>query len=346
MKKTHVTFLRRIIGDAIDDSNRATLTEKLLRIKTPSSGIYRMMRDIVCDVRFYSVTENDAFWKNYGSYRIGNFIDSLSEEEWEADETLTILKEDFLNDWMLSHMMPMSEERRKEIEAEIRLNMSSDDTAGMPDPEDHDGSSLGILHLGIGIKDATNRTGEPADGLPTIFKDYMDDANGGTSPGLYNDGHRADARFLGNIDPSITTLAEIIGRRGKSMEPVRGKFRPAPKSDINGVTLSNDLNSLLPSELALLASPYSEKIFLNRYVRKRLQTFSSVSSSRNHKEKHGPIYICIDTSGSMTGEPEEIAKILVLAIAISAQKEKRTVCILNYSDSISFFVLRDLKTQR
>ncbi|MDE7345305.1 MAG: hypothetical protein K2N48_01015 [Muribaculaceae bacterium] len=346
MNKSHLTYIRRIIGRAIAEENHTALIESILSIKTPSSGIYQVIRDIVCDARFYSVIDNDNFWKSYGTYKIKQFIDSLTPNEIDAEEALTMLKEDFLNEWMASHMMPLSSARRMEIEAEIRINMLHDAGVGLPDPDENDGLSLGVINLGEGIKDSTNRTGEPAKGLPTLLKDYMDDAKGGTSPGLHNDGHQADVRFLDSIDPEIVRLAEMIGRHYGDTEPLRGRFRPAPKSDISGISVSSDLNSLLPIETALLASPESEKIFLDRYVRKKLQTFSSVSASPGEREKKGPIYLCIDTSGSMTGEPEEFAKTLALAIAIIAQREKRHLLIVNYSDSISFFVLRNLVVQR
>ncbi len=346
MKKSHISYLRRIIGNAIAERNHAALTESVLSIKTPSTGFYQMMRDIICDARFYSVLDNDSFWKTYGAYKIGGFVDSLSSEEWNDDEILTIRKENFLNDWMASHMLPLASEWRKKIEMEIELKLMEENSTGMPDPDEHDGASLGIIYLGNGIKDTTNRTGEPADGLPPKLKDYMEDANGGSTPDFHNDGHMADARFLDKIDPSIVRLAEKIGRRGGNPEPVRGKFKPAPKSDINGITVGNDLNSILPSELALLASPASENVFLDRYLKKRLQIFSSVSETRKDKLQAGPIYVCIDTSGSMVDEPEILAKTLALAISIVAQRERRPVCIFNYSDNISFFVLKDISTQR
>ena len=328
------------------ERNKTDLTESILSIKSPSSTIYRIMRDIVCDARFYSVTYNDSFWKTYGEYSIRRFLDSITDEEWNDDGSLTLRKEEFLNEWMASNMLPLSAERRKEIEMNIRLSLIEDGNFGMPDPEEHDGSSLGVINLGDGIKDTTERTGLPTDGLPPDLKDYMEDAIGSSTPDLHNDGHEADVRFLTRLDPSIVRLAEKIGRRGGHKEYGKGMFRRAPKSDISGVTVGNDLNALLPSELALLASPCSEKIFLDRYIRKRLQIFSSVSRARIETTKRGPIYICLDTSGSMVGEPEELAKSLALAISITAQKEHRPVCIFNYSDSISFFVLKDLKEQR
>ena len=347
MKKSHLDYLRRMIGKAISGLDRDDISEGIMRVKSPSTGIHRMVRDIVCDARFYSVLDGDAFWKSYGQFRIAGFIDSISPEEWESEECRTMLKEAFLNEWMAANMMPISDERRREIEAGIRLRMSSGDASGMPDPEDHDGTSLGEILLGDGIKDATHRTGVPAEGLPPNLKDYMEDCHGGNSPGKENNSHQADSRFMARIHPSIVELAEKIGRRGAREAERRGRFRFAPKSDISGVSVGDDLNSLLPSEIALMGDPESERIFLDRFARKRLQIFSSVSrTSRKDKDIRGPVFICLDTSGSMTGIPEEMAKTLALAISIVAQKERRPVCIFNYSFSISFFLLKNIRTQR
>lgn len=347
MKISHVDYLRRLIGKAIAERNRENLTEDVMRVKAPSTVIHRMVRDIVCDARFYSVLDEDEFWKTYGTYTIGRFIDAIPAGEWEKEGPLTMLKEDFLNEWMATHMIPLNADRRREIEADLRLRMRSGDGTGIPDPDEHDGTGLGEINLGDGIKDATNRTGEPAEGLPTILKEFMENAPGGNSPGLENDMHKAETRFLTHIHPSIVRLAEMIGRRGGIPKMRKGKFRRAPKSDISGVTVGDDLNSLLPTEVALLAVPEAERIFLDRFARKRLQVFSSASRSSGEGKKHsGPIFVCIDTSGSMTGEPEEMAKTLALAISIVAQKEERPVCIFNYSFNISFFVLKSLKAQR
>lgn len=347
MKKTYKAYLRRIIGTASAERNRKDLTDSVMAVKAPDNDIHKMMRDIVCDARFYSVIENDKFWKDYSTERVAGFIDAIPSETWTQEESRTLLKEEFLNNWLVSHIIPLSEEEKEEIKRNLSLKILEENSKGIPDPGDSDGKSLGIISLGNGIKDKTQCAGEPADGLPPRLKDYMTDSAGGNTPDLVNDGHTADARFLKRIDPSIYALAEKIGRRDNGDVQKKGKFKYASKSDINGVTVGDDLNSLLPSELVLLASPLSEKIFLDRFAKKRLQIFSSASSSKSKvKDKKGPIYVCIDTSGSMTGEPEVLAKTVALAISIIAQKDNRTVCIFNYSGNISFFILRKLKQQK
>ena len=72
---------------------------------------------------------------------------------------------------------------------------------------------------------------------------------------------------------------------------------------------------------------------------------ASASSSTKGEKKRGPIIMCVDTSGSMTGEPTEMAKQLALAVAIVAQRTHRTLCLINYSDALSYFVLTNMKQQ-
>lgn len=161
------------------------------------------------------------------------------------------------------------------------------------------------------------------------------------------DSHQAEADYLKQLDPTIVELAKRIGRSGGTSSMFTGKFHSASRSDISGVTIGNDLNSMLPSELALLGVKDTENLFYQRYVQNRLQLFSSVSRSFEvGKDKSGPIYICVDTSGSMKGEPEVTAKTLALAVAIVAQRDRRPICMINYSHNLSFFVLTNLQHQR
>lgn len=48
------------------------------KIRAGKTPVYQMIRDIVCDSRFYCVVEDDLFWKKYATADIRHFIDSLS----------------------------------------------------------------------------------------------------------------------------------------------------------------------------------------------------------------------------------------------------------------------------
>lgn len=129
---------------------------------------------------------------------------------------------------------------------------------------------------------------------------------------------RIENNFLNRVPPSLIRLAKIIGRSSDGIMNTGGSFSVASKSDIAGITTGNNLESLLPFELALLSDSKTENIFYKRYVTKDLQIFASKSSvSKGKKHRNGPIIICLDTSSSMKGDPIIVATALTMAICIT-----------------------------
>lgn len=82
-------------------------------------------------------------------------------------------------------------------------------------------------------------------------------------------------------NPAIQQLARLLGKKHRdqqkydSLSGVDKKrlIRHSPHSDITGVTLGNDLNSLLPIEYCYLADDALRAVFMERYAEKRLQLF-------------------------------------------------------------------------
>jgi len=157
-------------------------------------------------------------------------------------------------------------------------------------------------------------------------------------------------------DPHLQTLAELLGRwqihdteqTTVQMTTINSKpiWTPNPigKSEIIGVHHSDQLSAMLPSEVALLGSPETELVFSKKFVEKKLLTFHFYSKdlSIDHQistreipesdaEKRGPLIMCVDTSGSMYGEPEKIAKALAFGILDIALKEKRKAYLISFS---------------
>lgn len=132
------------------------------------------------------------------------------------------------------------------------------------------------------------------------------------------------------------------------------KISHSAKSDLIGVTESDDLSSLIPGEVALLADPELEIVFLKKYAEKKLQTFehqeryigtteSNEMKTRQKPDSKGPIIICIDTSGSMHGTPELVAKTLCFAFTKIALRENRKVFLISFSTAIETIDLSDMK---
>lgn len=166
---------------------------------------------------------------------------------------------------------------------------------------------------------------------------------------------------------SIQELADLLGRmREAQIELEEEIFQEVIvrkewvtdhqlRSEIGGLHESDDLHSVLPSELALLGSADTEALFLQKYADKSLLTYqfqgrSLVTSDKvayatkqkqKRKEK-GPFVLCIDTSGSMDGLPSQIAKVLCFAIMKMAAKEQRKCYLISFSIGIKTINLLDI----
>lgn len=129
-------------------------------------------------------------------------------------------------------------------------------------------------------------------------------------------------------------LASTIGR-GQKMEHSAG-------SDIEGVTIGNNLNSMLPSEAALYMDDELEDAFLYKFVRHRLQTFrykSNMSKPLRHLSfqsatRKGPMIVCVDTSASMYGVPQRIVKSMLALLEETAENLSRDCFLIDFSVSI------------
>lgn len=124
-------------------------------------------------------------------------------------------------------------------------------------------------------------------------------------------------------------------------------FQHAGHSDIVGITHNGELAHALPSELAHFADPTLSDAFLARLADGHLQSFDSVTLLPEHARAtrqrgnrisnplgRGPFVVCVDCSGSMSGDWEDIAKALVLVATISAERQQCRCSIILFSDQI------------
>lgn len=159
--------------------------------------------------------------------------------------------------------------------------------------------------------------------------------------------------------PEIKRLAELLGRMQEVNTeyeeelyatqvlvpyPIENRAHP---SEVVGIVEGNDLARVLPSELILLKDADTELIFLKKYAEHQLLCFDYSSKEQVYREENieelrqkakdkerGPFILCIDTSGSMHGTPELIAKVLSLALVKIARREKRSCYLITFSTGI------------
>lgn len=118
--------------------------------------------------------------------------------------------------------------------------------------------------------------------------------------------------------------------------------------EAGGIDRSDELSRMLPSELALLGHPKLKILWHAKRAERMLMTYSYSGLMPDVVEKEdeveldgppveekssqgfGPIIVCLDTSGSMHGEPEQIAKALVLEALRIAWNEERPCYVYSF----------------
>lgn len=156
---------------------------------------------------------------------------------------------------------------------------------------------------------------------------------------------RALGRMQERDDEEETVLETITKPMGRAQDEWRDILDPRVPAETRGVTLSDDVSRMLPAEAALLGHPTLKLLWHARRAEHRLTTYlvEGVSTERvsvdvaepvEHEAEvtrrrldRGPIILCIDSSGSMEGWPEAVAKAVALQAARLAHAEERR-CLL------------------
>jgi uncharacterized protein with von Willebrand factor type A (vWA) domain len=168
-------------------------------------------------------------------------------------------------------------------------------------------------------------------------------------------------------EESLQRLADLLGQlREAEIEIEEETFEktivrqewvvdPLAKTEIVGIQESNDINHMLSSEAALLSDKTLETAFLKRFADERLLTLRyedrkmvrsedqimEVNQRVKQREK-GPFIVCVDTSQSMMGRPEEIAKVLTLGILKMAINSNRRAYLISFSTGVKTVDLYDI----
>ena len=313
---------------------------------------------VVSNPYFLAAPKRDGAWYARVESELEDFaarIDAmLNPTEDSINEEIRQFLEELLNRNLGTDLKPGPQEKQEQEEEEEEDNEENDENV---DKEREDADSgeqnkipddindlLEDLMKSIGRPDTGNEEDEEKEKENETDNEEQFGIGAGNSK---EENLRRENRFLRSIPKDLLKLAKIIGRSGSVDFKPSGHFPTAAKSDITGITIGDNLSSLLPSETALLSCPATQPTFYHNYVEKRLQIFASASSGNapvTHQD--GPVIICLDTSGSMRGEKVEIACNLTMAITIIAQRRKRDVLVVKYSDWHFLLKVTKLSRQR
>lgn len=310
------------------------------RLSYEEDPIKRMLLNVVCNPAFIQSVKREGTWLR----KTKTYLENLALELME--------NEDYFNaEEMNRHAQELVKEQQGDSESiggddsvEIDLEEFLSDWAYAEDEDEESQSSKGMAS---GANDKEDDSEDPKEENDTqdsvkdfekkFDKDTQDYSRPLVRPWYSSEYVReVETDLLSRIPKSLKKLARMIGRTGGFGIEQGRSFSRAAKSDISGITVGDDLNSLLPSEIAMLSEKKTQDIFYRNYAEKRLQVFASASSGEKKVlRRDGPVIICLDTSSSMNGEPAAVSRMLTIAVAIYAMRRRRKVMVMKYSTSYS-----------
>jgi uncharacterized protein with von Willebrand factor type A (vWA) domain len=129
-------------------------------------------------------------------------------------------------------------------------------------------------------------------------------------------------------DADLRRIIDLAGRYRRVAQSKQRQKKIHGRDDTVGVELSGDVARMVPAELALLTVPELELDVMRRIVERQVL-------SRQYRGiepvARGPIVICVDESGSMSGEPIANAKAIALSLAWVAKFQRRWCALVGFS---------------
>ena len=355
---TRREYIKELLSHVLSIGSLPGELEKSLPSPEEGSKGQEAAVKVVSNPYFLAARKRDGAWYARVESELEDFaarIDAmLNPTEDSINEEIRQFLEELLNRNLGTDLKPGPQEKQEQEEEEEEDNEENDENV---DKEREDADSgeqnkipddindlLEDLMKSIGRPDTGNEEDEEKEKENETDNEEQFGIGAGNSK---EENLRRENRFLRSIPKDLLKLSKLIGRSGSVDFKPSGHFPTAAKSDITGITIGDNLSSLLPSETALLSCPATQPTFYHNYVEKRLQIFASASSGNapvTHQD--GPVIICLDTSGSMRGEKVEIACNLTMAITIIAQRRKRDVLVVKYSDWHFLLKVTKLSRQR
>ena len=150
--------------------------------------------------------------------------------------------------------------------------------------------------------------------------------------------------YFGNLEKYASILKkssdlnEILGQVGRIELEYGSKklsLSPYSKNEVHSVTFSGDIQTLLPAETVKLKNPLLKRKFYADMLEGKLLTYQLKGENWNSdtagKKRKGPVVALVDTSASMRGSPELLAKSVILAVTRRMLKENRDVKVILFS---------------
>ncbi len=134
----------------------------------------------------------------------------------------------------------------------------------------------------------------------------------------------------------LAKIIELIGHMDVDYGAKKEGMTNFAASESYDLGLSKDIRHVLPVELIKLKDPTLKALFFSRLLEGELLTYElrGLNWAEDPDERRkGPVIALIDASGSMVGEPEMIAKALIIMMARRMVHEKRKIKVVLFAST-------------
>lgn len=132
--------------------------------------------------------------------------------------------------------------------------------------------------------------------------------------------------------PKLQRIAAIAGRLRNIAQRKQRTKSDFAREEVADVEVGNEISRVLPGELARLVDPDLELSFLADYSERKLLQYRMTGKE---EQGRGPIVLCLDESGSMSGDREIWCKAIFLALMEVAKRQKRSAALIHFNSSVS-----------
>ncbi|HOL07309.1 MAG TPA: VWA domain-containing protein, partial [Methanomassiliicoccaceae archaeon] len=132
----------------------------------------------------------------------------------------------------------------------------------------------------------------------------------------------------------LQRIIDLMGKLDVEYGGASKETRSFTTSEAYDIGPSKDVQHLVPVELIKLKVPILRTLFLSQMLEGQLLTYRLRGldwTQEPEPERRGPVIALIDASGSMSGEPELIAKAFILMLARRMEREGRDIKVILFA---------------
>lgn len=132
---------------------------------------------------------------------------------------------------------------------------------------------------------------------------------------------------------TLRDISKYLGRFREIFAQCKRNGFAYGRGEKYSLELGNDLSRALTSELAMLATPQTQPLFLRKYQRRQIKQYRRREPIYKGA---GDIVCCLDESGSTSGELASWGKAVALALLEIAESDGRKFALVHFSGPGSF----------